>query len=109
MSGRIPMAKVDRFWRALAARLCVGLLVCLAWIGPAVSAERGEPKRVLLLHSFGRDFRPWSEYARSIKAALDIYEQDRREEVEKTQHAADVRQELGTHHPMGCVRIEHSR
>jgi anthraniloyl-CoA monooxygenase len=26
----------------------------------------------------------------SIKAALDIYEQDRREEVEKTQHAADV-------------------
>jgi signal transduction histidine kinase len=26
---------------------------------------------VLLLHSFGRDFRPWSEYSRSIKAALE--------------------------------------
>jgi hypothetical protein len=23
-----------------------------------------EPKRVLLLHSFGRDFAPWNEYAR---------------------------------------------
>ena len=35
------------------------------------AAERSEPKRVLMLHSFGRDFRPWSEYARSIKAALE--------------------------------------
>ena len=26
---------------------------------------------MLLLHSFGREFRPWSEYARSIKAALE--------------------------------------
>jgi signal transduction histidine kinase len=84
MSGRIPMAKVDRFWRALAARLCVGLLVCLAWIGPAVSAERGEPKRVLLLHSFGRDFRPWSEYARSIKAALEQQSSFRLEVQEHT-------------------------
>ena len=38
---------------------------------PAGSAERVEIKRVLLLHSFGRDFRPWSEYAKSIKAALE--------------------------------------
>ncbi|BBO11106.1 bifunctional salicylyl-CoA 5-hydroxylase/oxidoreductase [Bradyrhizobium sp. TM102] len=30
------------------------------------------------------------EKAPSIKAALDVYEQGRREEVEKTQHAADV-------------------
>ncbi len=37
----------------------------------ALAAERNEPKRVLLLHSFGRDFRPWSEYARSIKAELE--------------------------------------
>src|SRR5204862_1392345 len=39
--------------------------------GPAGGADRDEPKKVLVLHSFGRDFRPWSEYARSIKAALE--------------------------------------
>src|SRR5262249_29861355 len=30
-----------------------------------------EPKRVMLLHSFGRDFKPWSDYARTIRAELD--------------------------------------
>ncbi|KRQ03754.1 sensor histidine kinase [Bradyrhizobium manausense] len=42
--------------------------------GRADAAEpsaRGELKRVLILHSFGREFRPWSEYARSIKAGLE--------------------------------------
>lgn len=39
--------------------------------GPALGADRSAPKRILLLHSFGRDFRPWSEYALSIKAALE--------------------------------------
>jgi hypothetical protein len=70
MSGLVSIAAVDRL--GLAARLCVCLLV---WVlnmpEPAGSAERGEIKRVLLLHSFGRDFRPWSEYAKSIKAALE--------------------------------------
>jgi signal transduction histidine kinase len=30
-----------------------------------------ESKRVLLLHSFGRDFKPWSEYGKAIRAELD--------------------------------------
>jgi signal transduction histidine kinase len=30
-----------------------------------------EPKRVLLLHSFGRDFAPWSEYARTFREELN--------------------------------------
>jgi signal transduction histidine kinase len=30
-----------------------------------------EPKRVMLLHSFGRDFKPWSDYARAIRLELD--------------------------------------
>src|SRR5829696_1115441 len=30
-----------------------------------------EPKRVMMLHSFGRDFRPWTEYARAIRMELD--------------------------------------
>jgi hypothetical protein len=50
----------------------------LAMAGTALS----EPKRVLLLHSFGRDFAPWSEYARTFReelvrqspAPIDFYE-----------------------------------
>lgn len=33
-------------------------------------AETLEPKRVMILHSFGEDFRPWAEYARTIRAEL---------------------------------------
>src|SRR5262249_13753653 len=36
-----------------------------------LGAEAGEPKRILVLHSFGRDFKPWGEYAKSIRAELD--------------------------------------
>ncbi len=69
MRGLAPIALVDL--PRLAARLCVCLLVWLLVLPrPADGAERGEVKRVLLLHSFGREFRPWGEYARSIKAAL---------------------------------------
>src|SRR5450631_1666156 len=50
----------------------------LAMTGTATA----EPKRVLLLHSFGRDFAPWSEYARTFREELtrqspdpiDLYE-----------------------------------
>ena len=46
------------------------------------SAAASEPKRVLILDSFGRDFAPWNEYARDIRAELlrqspepiDLYE-----------------------------------
>jgi signal transduction histidine kinase len=64
------MAAVGR--PGLAVSLGVWLLAGMFILpGPARGAECGEAKRVLLLHSFGRDYRPWSEYARSIKAALE--------------------------------------
>lgn len=71
MRGRVPIAAVDR--PGLAVCLCVWLLIWVVFMlpKPAVGAECGEAKRVLLLHSFGREFRPWSEYARSIRAALE--------------------------------------
>ena len=34
-------------------------------------ALAAEPKRILMLHSFGRDFKPWSEYAKTIRVELD--------------------------------------
>ena len=47
---------------------CVGAtILLLATLGAAAA----ESKRVLMLHSFGRDFKPWSEYARTIRAELD--------------------------------------
>ncbi|MEO8833975.1 MAG: hypothetical protein ABI407_17270 [Bradyrhizobium sp.] len=44
----------------------------LAMTGEAFS----EPKRVLLLHSFGRDFAPWSEYARTFREELNRQSSD---------------------------------
>jgi signal transduction histidine kinase len=72
MSGRVAIGAINRGWPVVAARLCVCLLVLAAILpGPASSAPRGELKRVLMLHSFGRDFRPWSEFARTIRAELE--------------------------------------
>ncbi|MGY4306387.1 signal transduction histidine kinase [Bradyrhizobium sp. USDA 4369] len=70
MSGRILAAAVISAGRAMWLAACVlTLLVNLS--GSASGAGQSEFKRVLLLHSFGREFRPWSEYARSIKAGLE--------------------------------------
>src|SRR6266478_4935149 len=54
------------------------VLLLLAMTGAALS----EPKRVLILHPFGRDFVPWSEYGRTFREELlrqspegiDLYE-----------------------------------
>jgi signal transduction histidine kinase/ABC-type uncharacterized transport system substrate-binding protein len=54
------------------------IMLLLAMTGAAYS----EPKRVLILHPFGRDFVPWSEYGRTFREELlrqspegiDLYE-----------------------------------
>ena len=46
----------------------VGLILCA--IGCA-AAEAAEPKRVMVLHSFGRDFRPWNDYSRILRTELE--------------------------------------
>ena len=46
----------------------LALICLLAFDGKAASAAR--PKRVVLLHTFGWDFTPWSKYAGSIRAEL---------------------------------------
>jgi signal transduction histidine kinase len=72
MSGRVPIGEIKPGLSVLASRLCVCLLILASILpGSASSAPRGEPKRVMMLHSFGRDFRPWSEYSRTIRAELE--------------------------------------
>jgi len=71
MNEHVPIGAVNMAWSGVAVRLLVCLLVWATPSGPAGSAPRGEPKRVLVLHSFGREFRPWSEYVRGIKAELE--------------------------------------
>jgi signal transduction histidine kinase len=48
--------------------LLTSMLLLLAACGPAAAAEH---KRVMILHSVGREFRPWNEYAKHIRAELD--------------------------------------
>src|SRR5262245_21009166 len=42
-------------------------LLLLAALEPAAA----ETKRVVLLHSFGRDFKPWNDHARAIRTELE--------------------------------------
>ncbi|MGC2778123.1 MAG: HAMP domain-containing sensor histidine kinase [Bradyrhizobium sp.] len=70
MSGRILAAAAVGAGRAVWFMACV-LTFLVSVSSSASSVEHSELKRVLVLHSFGREFRPWSEYARSIKAGLE--------------------------------------
>ena len=60
--------RIARYWSRMTRGACVGGTILLL-----ANALRGraEFKRVLMLHSFGRDFKPWSEYGRTIRAELD--------------------------------------
>ena len=44
---------------------------CLLVLLACEIALAAEPKRVMVLHSFGRDFKPWNEYARTIRTELE--------------------------------------
>ena len=60
------------FWGPIRRISAVASLVVFlaAWLGcPAGFAA--ESKRVLLLHSFGQTFKPWSDYGQAIRAELD--------------------------------------
>ncbi len=48
----------------------IGLAAIALVLFAALEPAAAESKRVVLLHSFGQDFKPWSEYARSIRGEL---------------------------------------
>lgn len=62
------IAELKRHRAALA--FCILVLVAFCSAPAMVQTAAAEPKRVMILHSFGQDFRPWSEYARTIRAEL---------------------------------------
>jgi len=64
---RIGDRRAGRMLPAGKKLLFIAALLLLA----TVSAATAEPKRVLLLHSFGRDFSPWAEFTRSFRTDLD--------------------------------------
>lgn len=69
--GRASIAVVRRWLSHIARQLYCGtilLLIALPFSSPALSAEA---KRVVILHSFGRDFSPWGEYGRQIRRELN--------------------------------------
>ena len=55
---------------AAVARRFAGLLFVLTMLFVWEGAAAADAKRVMVLHSFGRDFKPWSEYARAIRSEL---------------------------------------
>ncbi len=47
-------------------------IICLLGVSFAcATAWANEPKRVMVLHSFGPNFKPWSEHAKAIRTELD--------------------------------------
>jgi signal transduction histidine kinase len=72
MNRRFPIVAVNTTWQIVAVGLCVCYLLCVGILPvSAASPARDEMKRVVILHSFGRDFKPWSEYARAIRSTLE--------------------------------------
>ena len=53
-----------------ALSLFVRAVAFIIIVAPAL-ATAAEPKQVLVLHSFGREFKPWSEYAKAIRLELE--------------------------------------
>jgi signal transduction histidine kinase/ABC-type uncharacterized transport system substrate-binding protein len=61
------------------------LFATATFLGTSTSgAAAGEPRRVLMLHSFGPRFRPWSDYAETIRSEIN---RQSRKSVDFVDHA----------------------
>ena len=70
--ARVPKGlaqSVTKGIAALAVFLAV-LLGCLAGLAAESSKADVEPKRVLMLHSFGLRFKPWTDYAEIFRSEM---------------------------------------
>src|SRR4026209_712352 len=57
--------------RSSGARAPCVLLAAVLFMFATMEAATAESKRVMLLHSFGREFKPWGEYATTIREELN--------------------------------------
>ena len=57
--------------RSSGARALCLLLAAVLFMLAMTEAATAESKRVMLLHSFGKEFKPWSEYAKTIREELN--------------------------------------
>src|SRR5262245_10273161 len=51
-------------WLVLAVLVALAGIIC-------PSAAAADVKRIMVIHSFGRDFKPWSEYGKAIRTELE--------------------------------------
>ena len=73
---RMQTRRIDdaRVPKSLAQSMATGIAALVVFLAVSLGCPAGfaaESKRVMLLHSFGLDFKPWSEYAKSIRSELD--------------------------------------
>ena len=76
--------RTDLLWRSFCARTftaALAIALLLATLGQSQAADP-EPKRVMMLHSFGLRFRPWTDYSEAFRA-----EMSRRASVEFQDHS----------------------
>jgi hypothetical protein len=76
LSMRMQTRRIDdvRVPKSLVQSMTTGIAALVVFLTVSLGCPAGfaaESKRVMLLHSFGRDFKPWSEYAKSIRVELD--------------------------------------
>ena len=64
------MARTPRFSLAVVRAVCT-CLGAVIFLLPTIGVATAESKRILLLYSFGREFKPWSEYAETIRSELN--------------------------------------
>ena len=67
-AGRV--ARTPRFRLALVRTVCT-CLGAFIFLLPTIGVATAKSKRILLLYSFGRGFKPWSEYAETIRSELN--------------------------------------
>ena len=65
------MQRRDFIRAIVGSRTKAGIIFCLLALFACQVALAAEPKRVLMLHSFGRDFKPWTDYASAIRSELE--------------------------------------
>ena len=63
-----PMALSWKTYCARTITAALGIALTLATLGQ--SQADPEPKRVMMLHSFGPRFKPWSDYAQTIRSEI---------------------------------------